>query len=270
MRMKKILAMIAIVSSALCFSACGTSQGGAGFNLFSPEQDVELGKQTVQEIADHPSEYPILPESSNPQVYQYVRGIAAKLLNTGKVNYQKEFAWDIKVINDDKTLNAFCTPGGYIYVYTGLIKYLDSEDQLAGVMGHEMAHAALRHSTNQMSKVYGLAALSSIITGSANPGLLEQIALSLISLKFSRSNEAAADEHSVIYLCDTNYNAAGAAGFFIKLEANGQAGGTPAFLSTHPDPGNRIKDIQKKAQDLGCTGKNTNASEYSRIKATLK
>ena len=75
-----------------------------------------------------------------------------------------------RLIDDDKTLNAFCTPGGFIYVYTGLIKFLDSEDQLAGVMGHEIAHAALRHSTRQMTKVYGVQTLLQVATGRADPG----------------------------------------------------------------------------------------------------
>ncbi len=269
MRLKKIFVFLAFASSSFLFYNCSGTKGG-GINLFSPEQDIELGKQTVQEIADHPNDYPVLSESGNAQIYQYIRGITTKLLNTGKVNYQKEFAWNVKIINDNKTLNAFCTPGGYIYVYTGLIKYLDSEDQLAGVMGHEMAHAALRHSTSQMSKTYGIAALASIVTGSSNPGLLEQIALSLIQLKFSRGDEKAADEHSVIYLCETNYNAAGAAGFFIKLEQSGEGGNPPEFLSTHPNPGNRVADIQKMAKDMGCKGSTTNASEYSRMKNMLK
>ncbi len=267
MRMKKMLAILAIASTSFYFISCGTSQGGGGFNLFSPEQDIELGKQTEQEIAQHPDQYPVLPEKGNEEAYRYIRNLTAKLLNTGKVAYRDKFAWEVKIINDDKTLNAFCTPGGYIYVYTGIIKFLDSEDQLAGVMGHEIAHAALRHSTNQMSKVYGLAALSSIVTGNANPGLLEQIALSLISLKFGRSAETEADTHSVIYLCETNYNAAGAAGFFRKME--GKGGNPPEFLSTHPNPGNRIANIEKQAQEMGCKGSATNTTEYNRIKKLL-
>ncbi|MFN7119371.1 MAG: M48 family metallopeptidase [Saprospiraceae bacterium] len=266
--MKKIVAMLAIAGTSFYFVACGTGQGGGGFNLFSPEQDMELGKQTVQEISQHPDQYPVLPERGNEEAYRYIRNLTAKLLNTGKVAYKDQFAWDVKIINDDKTLNAFCTPGGYIYVYTGIIKFLDSEDQLAGVMGHEIAHAALRHSTNQMSKVYGLAALSSIVTGNANPGLLEQIALSLISLKFGRGAENEADSHSVIYLCETNYNAAGAAGFFRKME--GKGGNPPEFLSTHPNPGNRIANIEKQAKEMGCKGSAKNTNEYNRIKNLLK
>lgn len=267
MRIRKILIGCFLAAVSVAVISCGTSQGG-GINLFTPEQDIELGKQTEKEISDHPTEYPVLPERGNEQVYSYIRGITAKLLNTGKVAYRDQFAWQVKIINDNKTLNAFCTPGGYIYVYTGIIKFLDSEDQLAGVMGHEIAHAALRHSTNQMTKSYGLSALLSIVTGNSNPGLLEQIALGLVSLKFSRGHETDADNYSVIYMCETNYNAAGAAGFFRKLE--GKSGNPPEFLSTHPNPGNRISNIEKKAKDMGCKGSSTNVSEYNRIKASLK
>lgn len=239
-------------------------------NVFSIQDDINLGRQVSQEINNNPTEYPILPEQGNEEAYRYIRGLKDKILRTGKVKYQNEFAWEVKIIKDDKTLNAFCTPGGYIYVYTGLIKYLDSEDQLAGVMGHEIAHAALRHSTRQMTKLYGLQTLVAIGTGKADPGMISQLALSLASLKFSRSHETEADNNSVAYLCPTSYNAAGAAGFFEKLES-GNSGGSrqPQFLSTHPNPGNRVANINAQAKQMNCGGRSTNASEYNRIKQLL-
>jgi len=239
-------------------------------NFFSVQDDINLGKQVSEEINNNRAQYPLLPEQGNEEVYRYVRGLKDKILRTGKVNYQNEFAWEVQIIDDDETLNAFCTPGGYIYVYTGLIKYLDSEDQLAGVMGHEIAHAALRHSTRQMTKLYGVQILLAVALGRADPGMIEQIALGLASLKFSRSHETEADNNSVAYLCPTSYNAAGAAGFFEKLQS-GSSGGSrpPQFLSTHPDPGNRVANINTQAQQMSCSGRGTNASEYNRIKQSL-
>lgn len=265
--MKQLLIISLFLAVAFSFSGCKSADGGGGLNLFTPQQDIELGKQVSKEIAGDPKTYPLLPESGNEEVYRYVRGITTKLLNTGKVNYRNEFPWEVKIINDANTLNAFCTPGGYIYVYTGLIKYLDTEDQLAGVLGHEIAHAALRHSTRQMTKIYGLSALTSIATGKSDPGMLEQIALGLISLQFSRTHETEADEHSVIYLCGTDYHADGAAGFFKKIEGKGNP---PAFLSTHPDPGNRVQKIEGKAKELACAGSKNYKTEYDRIKRLLK
>lgn len=258
--------MTTVFAYALLFLSCGGSQGG--FNLFSVQDDINLGKQFSQEIEKDTKNYPLLPEKGNEEVYRYVRGLTNKLLNSGEVAYRNEFAWQVKIIDDDETLNAFAVPGGYLYVYTGLIKYLDTEDQLAGVMGHEIAHAARRHSTQQMTKIYGLQALLSIATGRAEPGLIEQMALGLVSLKFSRKHEADADDHSVKYMCGTGLYAGGAAGFFQKIQSEGGAR-QPAFLSTHPDPGDRVKDIKSKVGELGCRGKERNETEYKRIQKLL-
>ncbi len=264
---KKIILFAAFVFSSL-FWNCGATKSGGGFNLFSIQDDITLGKEFSKQIEGDPENYPLLPEAGNEEVYLYIRGLTTKMLNTGKVAYRNEFAWQVKIINDDKTLNAFAVPGGYLYVYTGLIKYLDSEDQLAGVMGHEIAHAAQRHSTQQMTKLMGVDAVRQILMGNRDADGFSQIALGLVSLKFSRKHEAEADDYSVIYLCGTDNYAAGAAGFFQKIQSE-DADRQPAFLSTHPDPGNRVNDIKAKMQELGCRGKNMNKSEYARIKQLL-
>ncbi|MEM8907437.1 MAG: M48 family metalloprotease, partial [Bacteroidota bacterium] len=149
----------------------------------------------------------------------------------------------------------------------GLIKFLDTEDQLAGVMGHEIAHSALRHSTRQMSRAYGVQALLSVVTGKADPGLMEQIALNLVSLKFSRGHETESDEYSVVYLCNTGYDAAGAAGFFRKIKGSSSQ---PEFLSTHPDSGNRVANIEGKASQMSCSPSATSSSKHARIKSLLR
>ena len=93
-----------------------------GFNLFSIQQDMDLGKQVSDEIASKPGEYPVLDSASNVAAYRYIYDIRNKILNTGLVKHKDDFAWQIRIIKDDSTLNAFCTPGGYIYIYTGIIK----------------------------------------------------------------------------------------------------------------------------------------------------
>ncbi|MBC8173923.1 MAG: M48 family metalloprotease, partial [Chitinophagales bacterium] len=197
-----------------------------------------------------PATYPILSESSYSTAYDLLNDIRDRILASGKITYTTDFVRELRIIHDDATLNAFCTPGGYIYVYTGLIKYLENEAQLAGVLGHEMAHADLRHVTDQLTEQYGLSLLISIVLGE-NSSVLSDIALGLAGLAFSRGDESQADEYSVIYLCPTDYYAAGAAGFFEKIEAEGEAS-PPEFLSTHPNPDNRIEDIYAKYDELGC------------------
>ncbi len=241
-------------------------KGGQGINLFSIEQEKELGLQVKQEIESNPSEFPILPEQGHEEIYAYIRSLRDRLLGSGQVAHRQDFAWEVKIIQDDETLNAFCTPGGYIYVYSGLIKFLDSESELLGVLGHEMAHAALRHSTRQLTKIYGLQVLVAIATGKSEPGLVEQIALGLVSLKFSRSHEAEADAHSVLYLCNSPYDAAGAAGFFEKMLDRPNP---PEFLSTHPSPDHRVEDIHAKKQELGCPGTKKGEKKYAEMKKLL-
>jgi predicted Zn-dependent protease len=261
------IALVAFVSFSLFTGCKGNKPGGGGMNLFSVEQDAELGLQVKQQIESDRAQFPILNEANNKEAYQIIRSITNEILNSGKVYHRKQFVWEVKLIDDDKTLNAFCTPGGYIYVYSGLIKYLDKEDQLAGVMGHEIAHADQRHSTRQMTTMYGLNTLISAISG--NRETLAQITSGLIGLKFGRKHETEADNYSVEYLGGTRYNCAGAAGFFEKISSEG-GGSTPEFLSTHPNPGNRVQNIKAKAASKGCkTTNTTNQSRYQKLKNLL-
>jgi predicted Zn-dependent protease len=249
--------LIIVFTTALFLTAC--SQGG-GINIFSIEDDKALGLQIDAEISADPATYPILSESSYPEAYDLIYDIRDKILAGGQVYYKDEFAWQVKIIRDDNVLNAFCTPGGYIYVYTGLIKYLDNEAQLAGVLGHEIAHADLRHVTDQLTEQYGVSLLLSLLLGQ-NASVLGDIALGLSGLAFSRADESQADEYSVIYLCPTDYTAYGAAGFFEKIEASGGVD-IPEFLSTHPDPENRIEDIYLYYEELGCLGDDLYEDRY--------
>ncbi len=222
--------------------------------LFSIEDDKALGAQVAQEINNDP-QYKRLSRSQYATSYQYLDSIVNNILNSGEVAYRDEFVWDVTIIEDDNTLNAFATPGGYIYVYTGLIKYLDNVDALAGVLGHEIAHSDLRHTSRNLQKEYGVSLLLSILVGD-NASQLEQIAAQIAGtaagLQFSRAFETESDIRSVEYLSKTPYACDGAKLFFQKLEAQGQGGGTPQFLSTHPSPENRIEDITAKAVEEGC------------------
>lgn len=250
------------------FTACDKNDN---FVVFSVENDVQLGAQVKQEILSDPS-IKILSPSQYPEVYNLLNHIRDGILNSGKVSYKEEFAWEINVIDNDTTLNAFATPGGYIYVYTGLIKYLDHADDLAGVMGHEMAHADLRHTVRNLQKVYGVQILLAVALGN-DPGTLAQIAAQiagqLAGLKFSREYEMESDAKSVEYLAGTEYACNGAASFFVKLSAAEQGGRPPEFLSTHPNPENRVTDINSKAQSIGCDTELATNTNYEAVKASL-
>jgi beta-barrel assembly-enhancing protease len=244
----KTMKRIATVS-ALALTAC-TPEGTLldGMNLFTLEDDRQLGAELQMEIQSNPSEYPVLDEAQYPEAYEHIYRIRDSVLDSGQVRHRDDFEWETYIIDDDETLNAFCAPGGYMYVYSGLIKHLEQEDELVGVMGHEIAHADLRHSTEQLSMAYGMEAIMEIVLGE-EPGLAADILSALVGMSFSRSDESQADEHSVIYLCDTEYAADGAAGFFEKLEGFE----LPEFLSTHPSSENRVEEIHALALEYGCS-----------------
>ena len=268
--MKVKLKLLCFGLMIVIISACGLineKNKGKGFNFFPISTDRNLGLQVSSQIDNDPAQYPLLDSLRYPKIYQYLYGIRDQILNSGQVTLKDDFSWRLRIVKDDNTLNAFCTPGGYIYFYTGILKYLESEDQLAGVMAHEIAHADMRHSTRQMSTMYSIQVIEQIALG--NPTMLSQITSSLVGLKFSRKHETQADEMSVKYLCGTEYNAAGGAGFFQKLMTEGQGAKVPEFLSTHPSSDKRIEEFINHKITMGCLGNQDFKERYNTIISTL-
>lgn len=219
---------------------------GCGANIFSIDEDVQLGKQMDQQIRSNPAEYPIL---NNEAVRGYVQGVVNRIIQAPEIKYRGKFPYTVTILNDDRTINAFATPGGYIYVYTGLLKVIDNESTLAGVLGHEIAHAEERHSTKQMTTQLGTEALLSIALGN-NPSQLAQIAANagalLTSLAHSRADETDADTKSVGYLRSTPYYPGAIKSFFERMQqqaATTGGGGTPEWLATHPSDARRVQNI---------------------------
>jgi beta-barrel assembly-enhancing protease len=266
-----------ILVSLICLISLASCNSG-DVVLFSVEDDKGLGLQVAKQVdSTYRSTGKLLErDSAKPTVkaaYSHLDKILNRVLNSGKIKHRDEFDWTIKIIDDKEVLNAFATPGGYIYVYTGLLKFLENEDHLAGVLAHEIAHADQRHSVKQLQRNYGISLLLSIILGS-DSGVVEQIAGqiagTLAGLQFSRSAETEADAYSVTYLSGTDYYACnGAAGFFVKLNAEAQQGNPPEFLSTHPNPDNRIIDIEKKAEKRNCAGNSASDKDLKAIKRAL-
>jgi beta-barrel assembly-enhancing protease len=266
--MKNLFIVIgAIATTTFLLTNCrGSKELGGGFNLFSIQQDRDLGAQVAAEIDGNPKEYPLLDSAQNREAYALLYKVRDNILNSGAVKHKDDFTWRLRIIHNDSVLNAFCTPGGYIYVYTGIMKYLDNEAQLAGVLGHEIAHADFRHSTRQMTKQYGVTALLEIVAG--NRQMLKDITAGIVGLKFSREHETEADKGSVTFLCPTKYQADGGAGFFEKIAASGGSK-QPEFLSTHPSPEGRIESFKNTKYELGCAGTEAYEQEYRAMVAKL-
>lgn len=261
--MPRPTAMLALL--ALPLAACSVDLPDV--NILSLEDDMQLGAELHAEIMSDPDAYPVIDEGAYPEAYGHLYRIADQVLDSSEIRYRDEFDWQFYLIHDDETLNAFAAPGGYLYFYTGLIRFLDEEDHLAGVVGHEIAHADRRHSTQQLTKAVGVQTLLQIAFGK-DPGLLPQVAAALVQLDFSRADEAESDEYSVAYLCETDWAADGAAGFFAKLnEGNGIE--IPEFLSTHPSSASRVEDIRAEAQARGCSTELNPDAQYEAFLASL-
>ncbi|MFH0736211.1 MAG: M48 family metalloprotease [bacterium] len=225
-------------------------------NMFSDADDVQLGKEVVQEINGNSAEYPIY--KGNPAVKQYINDrIFKHILNSSKITKKGVFNYTIEIVKRDDIMNAFALPGGHIYIYTGLLKYLDSEAALAGVIAHEIAHAEKRHSTQRMTKHYGASILIGLVLGN-NPSQLAEIVSNLfVGVAFlanSRADEDEADAYSFEYLRESRYYPGAVKFFFEKMQADnliqGKSSKIEIFLSTHPDPIDRINTINSKLNSL--------------------
>ncbi len=264
--MKK-LKLLFIISLAIFFS---TSCEEGKINVFSVEKDLELGQEVTREILNNPQEYPILDRSEYPDAYAHIERIRDGLLNSGEIKYADKFEWEVFII-DKEVLNAFALPGGNTFYYTGLIKFLDNEASLAGVMAHEFAHSDLRHTTTRMTKMHGVQTLLSLIIGE-EPSLVEDIAAQLAagatSLAFSRKDEYEADEYAVRFLYETDWDARGVAYFFEKMDTE-EGAEWMKYFSTHPNPSDRIEKIKEYHKNLGGKEGEKFTDRYTDLKNSL-
>ena len=220
-------------------------------NIFSDQDDVELGKEMDKQIKSDPQQFPILV--GHQDLKDYVSGIGKYILNSSpKITKKKIYPYNFQIINDT-IINAFCTPGGFIYVYTGLMRFVDNEATLAGIVAHEIAHAERRHVTQRLTAYYGVSVLLSFILG-GNPSFISELAANLFVglafLKNSRDDEAEADYYSIQYLRSTKYYPGAITFFFDKIkEEEKKKGHTPGdldrLLSTHPLPDDRIQAVNE-------------------------
>jgi len=269
MRIKYLFLLLLLTA---CFVQCkkDDADGGGQLNIFSVNDDIEFGQQFKDELMSDPQNYPILDPVTYAAAYQHLYRMRDEILQSNDLQYKDKFPWEVFIINNDSVVNAFATPGGYLYFYTGLIKFLDNEAQFAGVMAHEVAHSDRRHSTNQMTKAYGLDVLISIALGEEASELSQMVAglaSGLSSLAFSRAHEYEADAYAVKYLSDSPYDPRGLKGFFEKLHS--ETFRIPSFLSTHPSPEDRLEKIDEEWVACGSVEGDLFESSYMEFKSAL-
>ena len=220
-----------------------------GFNIFSPADDVEMGRQVANEAEQE------LDLIDDVLLGEYINRLGQQLAT---VTPFEPYTYQFTLVNDS-SINAFALPGGFIFIHRGILEAADREAEVAGVIAHEIGHVALRHGTNQLSKTYiaqaPLALLGGIFGGGSGVGsILTQLGVGFgvnsIFLKFSRDAERQADLLGAQILYDAGYDPKGMTGFFEKMEAEAGEGGSE-FFSSHPNPGNRLGNVADEIQRLG-------------------
>lgn len=255
--MKKIYifaAIIGAIAMSTIFYAC--KKNAAGRSTLNLVDDGTVMTLAAQQYAEFILQNP--PVTGTPQAAQ-VQRVGAKLTEavqrylaeTGQSNLISNYQWEYNLINSPEA-NAWCLPGGKIVIYSGILPLMANDDEMAVVMGHEIAHAVLKHGNERMSEqlliAYGGAALSTLL--SSKPEETQQLfnmafglGSTLGTLAFSRRQESESDEAGLYYMAFAKYDPNAAVSFWEKMQAQGGSG-TPEFLSTHPSGDTRINDIK--------------------------
>lgn len=259
--------IVLLLLSAVVAWAQGIHQFQPGFNLFSKQQDVQLGQEAAAQVRKQ------MTVIHDPVLTNYVNLVGKRLANAPEAR-QSGFPFTFEVVADP-SINAFALPGGPMFINTGLLKAVDSEAQLAGVMGHEMSHVILRHGTNQASKrnmVELPAMLAGQVAGGSMMGQLAAAGIGLgansVLLKFSRTAETQADLTGSHIMAESGYDPREMARFFEKLNAQGGSRGLQ-FMSDHPNPGNREQAIAREAAALGRRNYGFQTGEFQRMKQVV-
>jgi predicted Zn-dependent protease len=258
------LSCVVVAVLAGLFIGCATNPvtGRREISLVSPSQELSIGKEGYPAVV---SEYGLYDDT---RLAAYVDSVGQRL---AKASHLPNLEWHFTVL-DDPTVNAFAMPGGYIYVTRGIIAHLNSEAQLAGVLGHEIGHVTHRHTAERLTQqsLVGLGlGIASAVSGTFGrySGAAQQ-ALGIVFLKYSRDDENEADQLGVEYSVAAGYDAREMPATYVMLRRVGEQAGQrmPAFLSTHPDPGdreNRTRELAKTAT-AGKTGLVVRSRDYVR------
>ncbi|MEO2163565.1 MAG: M48 family metallopeptidase [bacterium] len=220
-----------LLALALVFTSCQ--------NMFTLEDDKRLGAEAYVLLMEQEKLAPPGPTTA------MVEGVKARLVAAARIEdpqVANVFDWEVRVIQNDEMVNAFCLPGGKMAVYTGILPVAGDDTGLAVVMGHEIAHAIERHGTEAMTRMYGAELLIQILLeGTAQEWA--GLGNSLLQLSYGRDAELEADRKGLRYMARAGYDPRAAVTFWTRMADLG-SGAPPEILSTHPSNAHRINQIR--------------------------
>jgi len=254
-----IMLLVLLGGSSLILSGCETNPytGRSQLLMTSVSQEMQLGTQAYQQVKSDPKVH----QSQDPREIEPVKRVAARIIEAAKrskyAEIAKEFQWEVTVIKDDKTMNAFALPGGKIAVYTGIFPVAKTEAGLAAVLGHEVTHALARHGGERMSESEAtnvtLQAVGAVVGASGMNAMLSQGAMAALGagaqvgvlLPFSRAHESEADYIGILLAADAGYDPRESIHLWERMAQLTTGGGPSEFLSTHPGHETRIVQLKK-------------------------
>jgi beta-barrel assembly-enhancing protease len=253
-RLGRNLTALALVWTLLVMplAAFGQTRVSMPRNKYKVQDDVQLGQQAAREVEQQ------MPILNDYEVTRYVQDVGRRLVNAIPPEFQQpQFDYSFKVVNA-RDINAFALPGGPMYVNRGMIEAARNEGEMAGVMAHEIAHVALRHATaqatkqsNPLNQILGIGAVvgGAILGGQTGAAIGQTIYRGFLVNPYSREYETQSDILGSQIMARAGYDPRDLANMFQTIQQQ-SGGGTPEFLSTHPNPGNRYNTINREAQLL--------------------
>jgi len=235
-------ALVAVILLSTAGCATNPATGGRQLALITVQQEIAMGRQAHAEVVASMGVY------DDPDLQAYVDRVGQRLAQTSE---RPDLPWTFTVL-DDPAVNAFALPGGYIYLTRGILGHMRSEAEMVSVLGHEIGHVTARHSVERLSRAQlataGLIAGMVVAPELQQYGDLAQTGLGMLFLKFSRNDERQADELGFRYLNRSGYQPREMIEMFRTLDRVGEADGggrLPDWLSTHPNPVDRIGRIEQ-------------------------
>jgi beta-barrel assembly-enhancing protease len=251
MKLPPIRQLLPVLAAAVLLTRCSCDLFGVAGALFISEEDEkQLGTEFNLQLRSSDSakmQYPIFKPvtTADSDLVDYVQDLANEVYAAVPKDEKPSYPFTFTLIDADVE-NAFAVPGGYVYIYTGIIKKMENECELAGVLGHEIAHVTQHHYRDAMAKQAGLSLLVQALVNDNSGQITQLVAGSLFglaSLGVSRSNESEADHYGTLYLGNTERNPLGIATFFERME-----GSSLDWFSTHPAPTTRVQDVKDEVQ----------------------
>ncbi len=245
---RSTLIILGLLGLLLWTASCAVNpvSGQRELMLVSESEEIQLGGQTDADVVRQFGIY------DDQELNAYVKDLGQRI---GKVSHRPQLGYHVKVL-DVSVVNAFAVPGGYVYFTRGILATLNSEAELAGVMGHEIGHITARHSAQQMSRAQ-LAQVGMAMGSIVSPEFralseLAGMGVQMLFLKFSRDNERQADDLGVEYASKVGYDSSQMANFFEtldRMQPHADRSGLPSWFSTHPNPEDRERVVRERSRE---------------------